>query len=358
MNKRTLLKLLALGGTASLGGGVAAGKVHAAGPYYEGPVSDHFDGKVFFNPGGAEPNGFREAMRWKLNGERATWPAAWPEPATAAVPEARVDSDDLRVTMVGHATILIQTAGLNILTDPVYSDRASPFSFAGPKRINRPGIAFQSLPPIDLVLLTHNHYDHMDIDTLARLKASHDPLVVTPLGNDVIVRQRVPTMRLHVQDWGDVLQVGPLVVHCEPTHHWSARGVFDRRKALWSSFVVEGPAGRIYHIGDTGFHSGINYRDARRKHGGFRLACLPIGAYEPRWFMKPQHQNPSEAVDGFTFLGTDFAIGHHWGTFQLTDEAVEAPRQDLFAALDAASILRDRFRPLVPGEAWAVPPTA
>ncbi|KQT50692.1 hypothetical protein ASG43_05240 [Aureimonas sp. Leaf454] len=357
MKKRSLLKLLALGGTASIGGGAAYGKVHGSGPYYEGPVSDHFDGSVFFNPGGDEPNGFLDLMRWRFNGERSAWPDRWPDTPTSASPDARVTGRDLQVTMIGHATLLIQTAGLNILTDPVYSDRASPFGFAGPQRVNAPGVPFERLPPIDLVLLTHSHYDHLDVDTLARLKAAHDPLVVTPLGNDVIVRQRVPTMRLHVQDWGDAVEIGGTVVHCEPTHHWSARGVLDRRKALWSNFVVEGPAGRIYHVGDTGFHAGINYRAARAKHGGFRLACLPIGAYEPRWFMKSQHQNPDEAVQGFSLLGSDFAVGHHWGTFQLTDEGIEAPRDALLAALDSAALPRARFRPMTPGETWSVPPS-
>ncbi|MBB3999451.1 MBL fold metallo-hydrolase [Aureimonas pseudogalii] len=357
MNKRKFLKLAAFGGAASIGAGAAA-KVYGASARYQGPISDHFDGTRFFNPGGTEPNGFGDLLRWRLNGERATWPEAWPEAPRSVTPEARVSGDTLRVTMIGHASLLIQTEGLNILTDPVYSDRASPVAFAGPKRVNAPGVPFERLPPIDLVLLTHNHYDHMDLDTLARLKAAHDPLVVTPLGNDLIVAPRVPGLRMHVQDWGDTFSLGAFTVHCEPTHHWSARGLLDRRKALWSSFVVEGPAGRIYHVGDTGFHSGINYREAQRRHGSFRLACLPIGAYEPRWFMKPQHQNPAEAVEGFKLLGSPYAVGHHWGTFQLTDEAIEAPRTALRSALDDAAIAQERFRPLIPGETWDVPPVA
>jgi L-ascorbate metabolism protein UlaG (beta-lactamase superfamily) len=206
--------------------------------------------------------------------------------------------DDLRVTMVGHATLLIQVAGINMLTDPVWSRRASPVSFAGPKRVRAPGIAFDRLPRIDLVLLSHNHYANLDVETLRRLEAAHDPLVVTPLGNDRIVRDAVSSMRVAVGDWSDSVEASGVVVRFEPPHHWSARGMHDRRMALWSSFVVETSVGRIYHVVDTGFHDGINYRTAAERHGGFRLAVLPIGAYAPRWFMASQHQDPDEAVRG------------------------------------------------------------
>lgn len=151
------------------------------------------------------------------------------------------------------------------------------------------------LPPIDLVLVSHNHYDHLDLATLKRLKAGHDPLVLTPLGNDAIIEAAVPGMRLSAHDWGDSVEIGNgAAVHVEPVHHWSARGARDRRMALWAGFVVETPDGKLYFAGDTGFHDGINYRRMAEKHGGFRFAILPIGAYEPRWFMAPQHQNPGK----------------------------------------------------------------
>ncbi|HEV7415192.1 MAG TPA: MBL fold metallo-hydrolase, partial [Tianweitania sediminis] len=268
----------------------------------------------------------------------------------------RVSGSKLRVTMIGHATLLIQVDGLNILTDPLYSERASPVSFGGPKRINAPGVAFEDLPPVDLVLVTHNHYDHLDIDTLRRLQASHDPLVVTPLGNDAIIHEAVPQMRVQAQDWGDATKVGPATILCEPAHHWSARGIWDRRMALWASFVIETSHGSIYHVGDTGFHRGINYRAAAEKYPkGFRLANLPIGAYEPRWFMQYQHQNPAEAVQGMLLCGARSAVGHHWGSIQLTNEAVDQPRHDLFMALADAEVPRDRFRPMLPGDVWDVP---
>ncbi|MCE8039576.1 twin-arginine translocation signal domain-containing protein [Halomonas sp. MCCC 1A11062] len=353
MNRRSFLK--AMGVTSVAAGGFGTAYAMRSNPYYQGPVSDHFDGLRFFNPGGAEPPGVLDLARWQVTSSASPWPEAWPQKTTSTLPIERVSGDDLRATMVGHATILIQVAGVNILTDPVYSRRTSPVSFAGPQRVNEPGIRFEDLPPIDLVLVTHSHYDHLDLATLERLHAIHDPLVITPLGNDTIILNAIPAMRVHAQDWGDVTEWGPVAIHCEPAHHWSARSLWDRRMALWASFVVETPAGNIYHVGDTGFHSGINYRAAREKHGGFRLANLPIGAYEPRWFMQSQHQNPEEAVQGMMLCGARNAIGHHWGSFQLTDEAVEQPRQDLHAALSRAAISQERFRALLPGDAWEVP---
>ena len=291
--------------------------------YYHGPASDHFDGTRFFNPGGETPRGFRDLIRWQREGARAPWPKA--VAVTPAQPIARVE--DLSVTMVGHATLLIQTAGMNLLTDPVWSDRASPSRLAGPKRATAPGIRFEDLPRIDAILLSHNHYDHLDLATLRRLGAQ-DPLVVTPLGNEAILRRT--GLRIITADWGDTVELGPLQVHLEPCHHWSARGIRDRSMALWAAFVVCGPAGKILHIGDTGFDAGRPYRDLPARHGPLRLAILPIGAYEPRWFMAPQHQDPDEALRGFGLSGAAWGIGHHWGTFQLTDEARDAP-------LDAAT---------------------
>jgi L-ascorbate metabolism protein UlaG (beta-lactamase superfamily) len=323
--------------------------------YYSGPVSDHFDGRIFFNPNGIPPGRLRDLLRWQFNGQRSKWPSEWPSPFPQAVPDARIDGENLRVTMVGHATLLIQTAGLNILTDPVWSDRASPFSFLGPKRVTPPGIRFEDLPPVDLVLLSHNHYDHMDMATLARLKTAFDPLIVTPLGNDTILKRRLPDARIAAHDWGEIVQHGPTTIHVEPVHHWSARGFGDRRMALWAGFVLETPGGRIYHVGDTGFHDGINYRTAAEKHGGFRLAILPFGAYEPRWFMKGQHQNPEEAVEGMLLAGAAHVAGHHWGTFQLTDEPIDEPREKLMATLAAKKVPSGRFRPMRAGEVWDVP---
>jgi L-ascorbate metabolism protein UlaG (beta-lactamase superfamily) len=324
--------------------------------YYRGPVSDHFDGKRFFNPGGVEPGGLSKVLQWRLRDKPERWPSSVPSPFAETRPETRMEGHRLRVTMVGHASMLIQTGGFSILTDPVWSERVSPFSFAGPQRANQPGIRFEDLPPIDVVIVSHNHYDHMDIATLKRLVRLHNPLIITPLGNDAIMGAAIPHARVKALDWGDRFDFGQgLVFHAEPAHHWSARGVNDRCFALWAAFVIETPGGLVYHVGDTGFHQGINYRAAAEKYGRFRLAILPIGAYEPRWFMKGQHQNPEEAVEGMRLCNAAYAAGHHWFTFQLTNENVLRPQRDLHIALDAAGIARERFPALQPGEIFDVP---
>lgn len=357
MNRRRLFRWLGGGSLAALlGGGIVARQANAANRYYDGPKSDHFDGRVFFNPEGVPPRNFADLLKWQLGGGNISWPGNWPSPHPAAKPVPRIDGNAMRVTMIGHASLLIQTAGLNILTDPVWSKRSSPVSFAGPKRVNPPGVNIRDLPPVDLVLVSHNHYDHLDVSTLQHLHKTHRPLIVTPLGNDAIIRDSIADARIETRDWGEVVTVDAGIrVHLEPVHHWSARGIGDRRMALWSGFVVETPGGRIYHVGDTGFHQGRNYRDAAEKHGEFRLAILPIGAYEPRWFMKGQHQNPKEAVEGMKLCRAQHVAGHHWATFPLTNEAIEEPRQLLHAALDEAKVDRERFRPMLPGEVWDVP---
>jgi L-ascorbate metabolism protein UlaG (beta-lactamase superfamily) len=327
--------------------------------YYNGPVSDHFDGAVFFNPQGVPPGRLRDLLRWRMSNGRQKWPQHWPSPFHGSCPETRVDGERLVVTMIGHATMLVQTAGMNFVTDPVWSNRASPFSFAGPKRVNPPGVAFGDLPRIDVVLLSHNHYDHLDLPTLKQLVARDNPLIVTPLGNDTIVKNVIPGARLVTGDWGDHLELASSVkVRFAPAHHWSARGMNDRRMALWAAFILETPGGRIYHIGDTGFHDGINFDAAGREHGPFRLAILPVGAYEPRWFMRGQHMNPQEAVLGMELCNAAFAVGHHWGTFQLTDEAIDAPRLALQQALAERGIDPARFPALRPGESVEVPSSA
>ncbi len=326
-------------------------------PYYTGPVSDHFDGTCFFLPGQAAPPQERRAnplvfLRLRFSRTRAKWPRRFPSPFADARPPARVEG--LRVTLVGHASFLIQVAGSNLLVDPVWSMRASPFRFLGPRRANPPGIAFEHLPPIDHVLVTHNHYDHMDLATLGRLWQAHRAPVVAPLGNDTIIHAAHPGMAVTVFDWHQRLELGPgLAVTLVPAQHWSARGLADRRMALWGSFLFHTRAGSILHVGDTGFGDGATFRDIGDRHGAPDLAILPIGAYEPRWFMQRAHMNPAEAVRAMALLGARQALGHHWGTFQLTDEMIDQPPKDLAAARDAAGLPAAAFHPLRPGESWS-----
>jgi L-ascorbate metabolism protein UlaG (beta-lactamase superfamily) len=332
--------------------GLGAGTHAHVARYHQGPVSDHFDGVRFFDPDGMPLNSRLAFFRWKLAGTAAQWPDWVPGPPSD-VPPQRVEGAGWRICLVGHATLLLQTAGLNILIDPVWSERASPFANFGPKRINDPGIDFAALPPIDVVLVTHNHYDHLDIATLLRLAAKDNPHVITPLGNDAIMRADIPEIRVTAHDWGERIDLGAgCTVTLVPARHWSARGLFDRNKALWASFVIATPAGRIYHVGDSGYGDGRHFRDVRDRHGPIRLVCLPIGAYEPRWFMRGQHVNPEEAVRAFGDCGAEWALAHHFGTFQLTDEPHDAPAQALVQAREAAGVAPERFRMLKPGEVW------
>lgn len=311
------------------------------------PVSDHFDGERFSLPGAAHigDKALSDVLRW--HSERQ--PALWPEqmPVATVVPEERVDGGRISATMVGHATVLVQTQGLNILTDPIWSERASPFTWTGPKRVTEPGIRFEDLPKIDLVLLSHGHYDHMDVPTLKRLWERDRPLILVPLGHGrMLAGHGIETREL---DWGEAAEVGALRAIAEPVYHWTSRWFLDRNRALWAGWTLAAPGGNIYFAGDTGYGDGGYFRAARR-HGPVRLALLPVGAYEPRWFMAEQHMNPAEAVKAFADLGAVQGLGVHWGTFQLTDEGREAPREELRAALEAADVPELAFPALAPGE--------
>src|SRR3982074_3025601 len=320
--------------------------------HYEGPVSDHFDGTRFFDPDGSTPKSLGEVLRWQFGSDRQRqpWPNWAPSPY-ADTPPPRVEGDKVRLAFVGHASWLVQTSGLNILIDPVWSDRASPFTFAGPKRCNAPGIAFDALPPVDIALVSHGHYDHLDVATLSKLNAKFSPRVITPLGNDATMRSADNAIRAEAFHWHNRTNLGNgMTVTLVPTRHWSSRGLFDRNKSLWASFVLETPAGKLYIVCDSGYGEGKHFRRVAEAHGPLRLAILPIGAYEPRWFMLDQHMNPSDAVKALADFGAEQALAHHHGTFQLTDEAIDAPVIALRAALDEAKIPSERFVALQPGQ--------
>ncbi len=350
MNRRKLLTLLGLPALLGTGSAAWASISRSRNPYYQGPVTENFNG-VVFTDGRPVTKGLADVLKWQTSKrDREAFPESYPTPPKDR-PPARVDR--VRVVHLGHASFLYQIGGLNLLIDPVYSLRASPLSFFGPRRVNDPGVAFDDLPRIDAVLITHNHYDHLDIETLARLHERDQPRMIMPLGNDTIVRARIPEARAEAHDWSARLPLSDGVsVTLAPSYLWSARGAFDRRMALWCSFVLEGGGTRIFHIGDTGYHDGSLYRRLGAELGPFHLAVLPIGAYEPRWFMRDNHMNPEEAVQVMLSLRAEQALGHHWGTFQLTDEGIERPPAALAAALAAAGLAEERFRAMRPGLSW------
>lgn len=281
---------------------------------------------------------FADLLKWQLSGSRQKWPRRI-ENKNYEPPPARVAGKDLNATWIGHSTVLIQTAGLNILTDPFFSERASPFQFAGPKRIRDPGVKIVDLPPIDLVLLSHNHYDHLDAAALATLKATHNPKLITTLNNGSYVKN-YPCTEL---DWRQSVEFGEVRITLMPALHWSKRSISDTNKALWGAFVIESAGGVIYFAADTGYGTGQTFREVKSKIGAPRLSLLPIGAYEPRWFMKPQHMNPDEAVRAHLDLGSAKSLAIHHGTVQLTDEAVDAPVLALEEAMARHKIKKADF---------------
>ena len=327
-----------------------------ANPYYAGPRSDHFDGRLFFNPGGRPPAGLRAIVEWRRHGDPVPWPERFDSPYPRDVPPRRVTGDRLRLTHIGHAGFLMQAAGVNVLLDPHWSERCSPFANVGPLRRAEPGIAFDDLPDIDAVCITHSHYDHMDRATLTRLHDRHRPRFVLPLGADRILRGWRRKADAEAFDWYETARVGDgLKLTVWPTHHWSARGVLDRRMTLWASYAFETPAGFVFHVGDTGFNAGRDYRAARETFGPAKLAVLPIGAYDPRSVMAAQHQDPDEAVQAARLLGAERAIGSHWGYWRLTDEAIEDPSRRLAAALERWDHPAERFVAGRPGMVLELP---
>ena len=311
-----------------------------------GGASDHFDGARFFNP---PPEGvektFFDFLRWRMRRNDPEWRKV---PVVPSMPDERVAGGEMRATWVGHATLLVQFDGMNLLTDPIWSARAFPLPFLGPRRLAEPGVRFGDLPPIDLVLVSHDHYDHLDRRTVRRLAEAHDPHFFVPLG---LARwfERRGIFRVTELDWWEGRSVGPLHVHAVPARHWSRRGLFDERRRLWCGWVVEGEAGRFFFSGDTGYSRCFSRIGGR--FAPIRLAAIPIGAYEPRWFMAPQHVNPEEAVAIHRDLGAETSVAIHHATFKLADDPQDAPPRLLREALARAGLPSSSFQVLRHGEA-------
>ncbi len=294
---------------------------------YHGPSSDHFDGVRFFSTGTGvaatvHPKQRRSVWVWLFTRSRGEWKKRAVVPA---IPPGRVH-EGILVTYINHATVLLQFSGINILTDPVWSYRASPFSFMGPIRYAEPGVKFVDLPPIDIVLISHNHYDHMDIATLRTLNKKYAPKIFTGLGNAAYL-ERKGIAGAKDMDWWDEMLCNSIGVVCVPARHFSSRSLSDRNYTLWCGFILKTAYGNLYFAGDTGFGSFVD--DIAARFAPVTLSLLPIGAYDPAWMMQPVHTNPDEALRMHDILHSAHSVGIHHGTFRLTDEPQDEPRQKI-----------------------------
>ena len=334
-------------------------------PVYTGPQSSHFDGDNFFNRFSSDKSAWDMArVSSGLLFTAEPWPD-WIDGQQKRVPQERIQDKSISVTFINHATVLIQVDGLNILTDPIYSLRASPVRWAGPKRVRSPGVRLKDLPHIDVILISHNHYDHLDLDTLQKLQErqlkdsdsseTSGPMILAGLGNAQLFEEN-DLQNYRELDWNQRVSIHNVEFIFSEGQHRSGRGLRDQMKTLWGGFVIRTRRGNIYFAGDTGY--GPQFREARAQYGSFTLSLLPIGAYEPRWFMQPLHMNPREAVQAHIDLGSQQSIGIHWGTFQLTYESVEQPIQDLEQAVTELQIPPDQFWTMEFGETRVIDPHA
>jgi N-acyl-phosphatidylethanolamine-hydrolysing phospholipase D len=311
----------------------------------------HRPGGGFQNPWpDGTPRRIRDLLKWLVVERLTKWRPAAPDPSvfprrSPSFVTPRAGRDDLTLTWVGHATFLIQVGGINVLTDPMWSARSSPVQWLGPRRIVPPAVRFDLLPPIDAVLLSHNHYDHFDTTTIRALATRHpDARWIAPLGLAAPLAA-LGARRVLQLDWWEETRLGEVAVGCTPAQHFSARGPRDRDRTLWCGWSVAAPARSVYFAGDTGFHP--EFAGVGDRWGPFHAALLPIGAYEPRWFMRPVHMNPEEAVQAFRDLSHSrppvpgkqaVMVPMHWGTFPLTDEPMEEPPRRTAAAWRAAGL--------------------
>lgn len=321
--------------------------MYISAPGYRGPESDHFDGVYFRNPGGVRAKGGMDLLRWMINRKRGPWKRDLTE-HYGKHPLGHF-KDGIRVTFVNHSTFLIQVGELNILTDPVWSTRVSPFTWIGPRRMRLPGIRFGDLPNIHLVILSHNHYDHLDIETMRMVFGAHHPQIITPLGVGLFLRQHYVSGVTETDWWQEVQLNDRVSVQAVPAQHFSGRGFLDRDKTLWCGYVIKSPAGNIYFAGDTGYND-VTFKEIRARCGPIRVSLLPIGAYQPRWFMSPIHVSPRESVKIHTELGAETSIAAHYGTFPLADDGELDPVNDLQDALKNSGISADAFILLKEGD--------
>jgi L-ascorbate metabolism protein UlaG (beta-lactamase superfamily) len=301
------------------------------------PISDHFDGRRFFNPHVPTGRSRREEQQLQRT-RREPWPEhvedpLFPRPDYTA-------HDRLSVTFIGHSTFLLQIGGVCVLTDPIWSERCSPVAFAGPCRARRPGQSLDTLPNVDLLLVSHNHYDHMDLPTLRKVRARWAPCTATGLGNARHLLKAGIRSAVELDWWQSAELAGARITYV-PAQHFSSRGLHDRNRCLWGGFVIEAKGVVVYFAGDTGYCP--HFIEIGRRFPRIDLALIPIGAYEPRWFTRNYHVDPEEAVRAHLDLMPRRSLGMHFGTFQLTDEAIDAPLMALRRARAQAGIAEQDF---------------
>lgn len=354
--KKIMLILLGVVLTIALGGVLFGVSISA--PRYKGPVTDHFDGTDFHNlpDANGQPvnsKGFREVISWLLHRERTQpWDSYHNDPP-GPVPAPRIVGDSVRVTFVNHATVLLQFDSLNVITDPVYYERVGPVQFAGIKRNRPPGIRFEDLPKIDILLLSHNHWDHLDIETVQKLCQRDAPNVFCTLGVKEFLEAK-GCKNVTEMDWR---QSAPFnsntTIHCVPTQHFSGRGLLDRFGTLWAGFIIDSKvAGKLYFVGDTGY--GPFLKKIGDEFGPLRLALIPIGAFKPEWFMSPIHCSPDQAVQIHKDVRAQQSVAIHFGTFPMADDGEREPVDVLQKALREQQIAPAQFRALRNGESLDV----
>jgi L-ascorbate metabolism protein UlaG (beta-lactamase superfamily) len=322
--------------------------------FYSGPPSNHFDGEHFYNPPIGQPRVGAGLFQWLANRQPGPW-RKWVDAAPGPIPPERVEGGAIRATFIGHSSVLLQFEGINVLLDPIWSKRASPVSFAGPKRHRPPGIRFEHLPKIHLVLQSHDHYDHFDVPTLRRIAAQWKPNFAVPLGvaPRLVSKKIAADSQIAELDWWQPAQFSDSIrITAVPARHFSGRGLRDRNRTLWSGYVIESPSGTILFAGDTAY--GPHFAEIAARFPKIRLALIPIGAYRPQWFMGPVHISPSDAVRAHKEVGAATSIGIHFGTFHLADDGEDEPVTELQRALDQEKE-RLRFWTLDPGEGRDIP---
>lgn len=306
----------------------------------------HFDGHRFHNQNPLKvPRSGVDLMRWlatrkpaKIRAEKTS--------TSLELSKEPVNVGECRVTFINHSTVLCQFHNLTVLFDPIWSKRCGPTKWLGVKRVRSPGIKFEDLPPIDLVLISHNHYDHLDLPTLKRLSKKSGPEFIVPLGVGKLLKKK--KWKVSELDWGQQKQVGNLEVHFVPAQHFSRRGAFDLNKTLWGGFVLVFEGLSIYFAGDTGY--GDHFKEIYQKFGKLSLAMLPIGAYKPRWFMEAMHMSPKDAIQAHLDLQAKKSLAIHFGTFPLGDERLLDPVKELKKELLEEKISTKDFTSLNNGE--------